>query len=632
MARIAPVPDPSVRTEGLPTAYARPFATPQGQGAGFGDVLEGAAHVASQYEQDARDRANNDALNGAIADGKLIVNTKVRDPDPNGVGYAALPGDAAIKARDKTIATVNQSLDERNSKLTPEQQRLFEPHLRALKEEAFSHIISHESEALRSVGQANFRGGVDATMQTMQSLDVLKDSTALEKQRSDLYQLGINRAKALYGNNASSEAISAIVAPELQTAALGTMQAALAEAEKAGDPTIAENAFKVVGKDLLKNHQKQISGMVEALTAKKTIADGAKDIIGGSVSSTMVPGGNSIALVDGDRFAAKVAAIPLDTPHREEIVKAAEDSRKRLDAAKDAAVGTVVQRILKGGDPQAIGDFRLDRPGVSAADRMWLRDVDEKKLIALRDMQDRELRKSQRDIDLQSQRNYNNLITMMRDEVQRRTVWGPMSPDQFRAKLLDDDTFPGGFSEKVTKQALGAFNTLKNEVGKPQEPVQSAVSEIIKAAFKGNQNAAKDYIGPIHDEVAHFITSEKQKHNGVAPDLAAVRAHGLEQLARGAITKVGEVPGFFDFNSTRLIDFLRKPEFVGKQFNPQGGGPVTVREGAPGAPTPTPASAAPPTTPGAVDKAALEAKARARLAKDPNDKWGKSVLGALGVK
>jgi hypothetical protein len=410
------------------------------------------------------------------------------------------------------------------------------------------------------------------------------------------------------------------------------MQTALVQAEQAGDPKIASNAFDVLGKYLLKNHQKQIGGMVEALTAKAAIATGAKDIIGGSVSSTMVPGGDSIALVDGDRFAAKVAAIPLDTPHREEIVKAAEDSRKRLDAAKDAAVGTVVQRILKGGDPQAIGDFRLDRPGVSAADRMWLRDVDEKKLIALRDMQDRELRKSQRDIDLQSQRNYNNLITMMRDEVQRRTVWGPMSPDQFRAKLLDDDTFPGGFSEKVTKQALGAFNTLKNEVGKPQEPVQSAVSEIIKAAFKGNQNAAKDYIGPIHDEVAHFIASEKQKHNGVAPDLAAVRAHGLEQLARGAITKVGEVPGFFDFNSTRLIDFLRKPEFVGKQFNPQGGGPVTVREGAPGAPTPTPASAAPPTTPGAVDKAALEAKARARLAKDPNDKWGKSVLGALGVK
>jgi hypothetical protein len=583
MARIPVTQEPSVRTEGLPTPYARPFATPQGQGAGFGDVLEGAAHVGSEYVQDARQRADAANIQGAWGQGQDALNKTILDPEK---GYSSLRGSDAMAGREKALGSFNKALDGINEKLTPDQQRMFEPHLRALREQGYTHVIAHEAREQESYAQGNFKGNVDSTMETMQMPQIVADPDQLKASVGKLFQAGIDEGKRRYGTDASKEAIQSVVDPMLQQAALGGMQAALTQAEQSGDPTIAKNAFDVLGKYLLKNHNKQIGGMVEALTAKAAIATGAKDIIGGSVSSTMVPGGDSIALVDGDRFAAKVAAIPLDTPHREEIVKAAEDSRKRLDTAKDAAIGTVVQRILKGGDPQAIGDFRLDRPGVSAVDRMWLRDVDEKKLIALRDMQDREATKTRRERETDSLANYNNLITMMRDETQRRNLWGPMSPDQFRAKLLDGDTFPGGFSDKQVKAAQVAFNTLKNEVGRPQEPVQTAVSEIIKATFKGNQNAAKDYVGPIHDEVVNFIASEKQKHNGVAPDPAAVRAHGLEQLARGSITKVGEAPGFLDFNSTRLIDFLRKPEFVGKQFNPQGGGPVNVREGVPGAAVP----------------------------------------------
>src|SRR3954467_1129410 len=145
MARIPVVQEPSVRTEGLPTPYARPFATPQGQGAGFGDVLEGAAHVASQFEQDARDRANLAATDGAWGAGKQVLNIKVKDPDPNGVGYARLAGKDAMDARTQTVETVNKSLDEVNAKLNPEQQRMFASRLQALKEEAFNHIVSHES-------------------------------------------------------------------------------------------------------------------------------------------------------------------------------------------------------------------------------------------------------------------------------------------------------------------------------------------------------------------------------------------------------------------------------------------------------------------------------------------------------
>src|SRR4051794_46455 len=99
MGRVAQVPDPSLDTRPLPTPYQQPFATPQGQGAGFGDVLEGAAHVASQFERDAKEQADTTADQAAQASGKLIVATKVTDADPNGVGYLRLRGKDALAAR-----------------------------------------------------------------------------------------------------------------------------------------------------------------------------------------------------------------------------------------------------------------------------------------------------------------------------------------------------------------------------------------------------------------------------------------------------------------------------------------------------------------------------------------------------
>jgi flagellar hook-basal body complex protein FliE len=108
MARIPVVQDPSVRTEGLPTPYARPFATPQGQGAGFGDVLEGAARVASDYVQEARQKADAASIQGAWGQAQDALNKTILDPEK---GYSSLRGSDAMAGREKALGTYNKALD-----------------------------------------------------------------------------------------------------------------------------------------------------------------------------------------------------------------------------------------------------------------------------------------------------------------------------------------------------------------------------------------------------------------------------------------------------------------------------------------------------------------------------------------
>lgn len=571
MAGIPGVPDPRAATAPLPGVYEQPYASAEAQGAGVGRLVERGAQMAGDFAREAKAKADMSQVLGAVASGKDALNKIILDDQS---GYSSLRGADAMAGRQKALEAFDKSMAQARARLTDDQRRMFEPHALSIHEQAFSHVISHEAQEQERYSQAQFRGNLDATMETMQKPAILSDSGALRLQVDSLYQAGIDEARRRYGADASKDAISAVVTPELQKAALGGMQAALAQAEQSGDPTVAQNALKTLGGYLITGHQKQFAGMVEAMTAKVVILADARRIVGGSVESLAVPGGDPVAQVDGAKFAALIAAIPDDAPHREEIVKAAEASRDRLQKALDGAVSKVVSRVLAAGDPDATGDFRLDRPSVSAADRQWLRRVDEKKLIALRDMEDKGRRQTTREDDHQSQRNYNNLITQMMDAKARRQDWGQMSPDEFRSRLLDDSQYPGGFTDKWTKAANSAFAKLKGEIGKPEEPIQASVNEVLKAVFKTNPNGAKDYVGPVHDAIVRFIDSEKQKHNGVAPDIATVRAFGEKELAKGSITKIGEAPGWLDFNSTRLVDFERKPEFAGKQFNLPGAAPI----------------------------------------------------------
>lgn len=633
MARIPVVQEPSVRTEGLPTPYARPYATPQGEGAGFGNVLEGAAHVASQFEQEARQKADAANIQGAWGAGQDLLNKQILDPKS---GYSALRGKDAMDARDKVLGDYNKGLEEINSGLTPQQQTMFAPHLRTLKEQGFTHSISHESVEMERYSQAQFKGNIDSTMETMQQPAIIASPDDLKSNVGKLYQAGIDEAKRRYGTDASKDAITSVVDPMLQQAALGGMQAALTQAEQSGDPTVASNAFNVLGKYLLKNHQKQIGGMVAALTRKQETSDFAAQAVAAATTSIVVPGGGTVARVDEDKLGVATSKLAADDPFRDDKVKAAEASKERINKVFDGAKAKVIRRIMTAGDPDATGNFRLDAPGVSVIDRMWLRDVNEKDLIGLRDLQEKEARGRTRADNDTSARNYNRLISrMVLDPKARREEWGPLDPDQFTARLLDEEKFPGGFTTKGIKDAQAAFKKVKDEIGKSEEPIATTLREALNQTFKGNAKQADPYVGPLHTALIRFYDSEMKKKNGVAPDSGAMLEFAQKELAQGKITPAGQEPSWYNFAGPRLIDFQTKPENIGKRFTPAGGGAPIERGMDTLVPAVQPAvvpQAATPTVPGAIDKAALEAKARARLAKDPNDKWGNSVLGALGVK
>src|SRR5947209_2810789 len=98
MARILPVPDPTASTAPVPTPYERPFATPEGQGAGLGDVAEQAGRVVEGYARDATEKANTAAVLGAIGKGQAALNTFILD-DRN--GYASLRGSDAMAGREQ---------------------------------------------------------------------------------------------------------------------------------------------------------------------------------------------------------------------------------------------------------------------------------------------------------------------------------------------------------------------------------------------------------------------------------------------------------------------------------------------------------------------------------------------------
>src|SRR4051812_36464665 len=111
MARIPMVQEPNVRPEAMPTPYERPFATPQGQGADFGGLIQAGAHVASQYEEDARQKADAAQIQGAQAAGQDLLNKKILDPEK---GYVSLRGDDAMKGRDKALGEYNKGLADIN--------------------------------------------------------------------------------------------------------------------------------------------------------------------------------------------------------------------------------------------------------------------------------------------------------------------------------------------------------------------------------------------------------------------------------------------------------------------------------------------------------------------------------------
>jgi hypothetical protein len=608
MARIPVVQEPSVRTEGLPTPYARPFATPQGEGAGFGQLLEQGAGVAAQYLQEARQKADAANIQGAWGAGQDLLNKTILDPEK---GYSSLRGDDAMKGREKFLGDYNKGLDQINEKLTPDQQRMFEPHLRALREQGFTHTISHESVEMERYAQANAKGNIDSTMETMQMPQIIADPVQLKAQVDKLFQASIDEGKRRYGTSASKEALSSVIDPALQTAALGGMQAALAQAQAAGDPTIASNAFGVLGKYLLKNHQKQIGGMVEALTAKKAIADGAQAVISGATTSVILPDGGQVARVDGGKVAGGVADLKDDTPHLSEIQDAIEKKQARLNKVWDAAAGTVYQRVE--GDALKGGGFDLDRS--SAVDKEWLRKNAPDLLLKLQKEEDRGTRAAA------TRESHDAYSELMLDMDARREFYKDFSVPQF-GKWAIDHGVAGLDLDKARKHFADV------QKGGLSETINKTVAESLMNVFPDDKETQKHLQGDLLDATKEFVENWQKATQGQTPKTKDIRQFVEAELVSG---KVKDVHWYYDPRVTRL-EYQRTNAYRGKSFEPFDTAAKTIPEPPKGPPevhAATPAEAPAPRVPqmSDADVAAIE-----WLGKNPNDPGAEKVRAKLRAK
>lgn len=543
MARIAAVPEPSAETDRLPTPYQAPYVTPEGEGAGFGRVMEQAGTVLAGYAKDAKERADTTAEVAAFANGQHVINSAVTD---DRTGYVSLRGKDAIDARDKTLETVNKQLDAVNSGLSPDQQRRFAPRLQQLKEETQRTVINHESREIQAYSTAQYKGAVDETVKSMQAPDVVTDPDSLQAKVSNLYQVGIDEAKRRYGQNASKDAISAVVTPELQNASLAAMQAAVAQADAAGDPTIAKKAFDVLGKYMVTNHQQQFAKFVGALTAKDEISKNSRGIVASSVDSVPVPGADPVARVDDTRFAKILATIAPDSKYAAEIEAAANKQRETLGKVWNAAAGTVYHRVES--DAMQGGGFDLSR--AKTADVEWLRinDPDAHLKLIHEDQKGDKAATSQASAEAYS--------SLAADMAAHPDVYKEMSAPQFTKLSVDQ-----GVGARDRVKALNLFEATQK--AGLSEKINATVRDQILSALPNTGDAPdRDALhGPVLDAATKWVDNYKAGAEGKLPKTDEIRQFIDSELA--TVKVVGSSGRFWPDGTVRRIEYERNAAYRG---------------------------------------------------------------------
>lgn len=537
MARIPGVPDPTVNEAPLPTPYERPFATPEAQGAGLGTELTRAGGVAEDLAREWRQKADTSAVLGAQAQAKAAYNDLILDPVK---GYSSLRGADAMKGRDAVLQKFNQRMQEISQGLSNDEQRLhFAQTAKAIQQQGYAHVASHEGLEQERYMQAQFRGNLDQTMVTMENPATVSDPAALKAQIDSLFQAGIDEAKRRYGQNASKDAVASVVVPELQKAALGTMEAAISTQ----DPTIAKAAFDQVGKYMVTNHQRFYAGLVEKLSTQAAVASQTRQIISSSAVSVPIPGGDPIAHIDGTQVAAKVAALPPETPHLGDIIKSTETEQARQGKVWEAATGTILGRV--GSAALLGGGFDLDR--AKPQDVEWLRVNAYSDLLKLRQQETKANSK-------QSEEAFSGFAS---DLAAHRDVYVNMSVPELEKHTLDL-----GMNGKDRVRALKLFQGVQQ--GQLAEKINQTVGDELKKAFEYDQQARDQLHGRLLDATTKFVDTWKASTEGKVPPTEKIREFVASELVAG---KVGDVHWYWD-PRMRRIEYETTPEYKGKPFTP----------------------------------------------------------------
>jgi hypothetical protein len=358
MAGIQQIPATATgQVDALPQPYDTQGYSPDAYGAGLGDAATRASQVIAGIARDAQEKADTTAVIDAIGKAKSSLNGRILDPVN---GYAATKGADAITQREKALNTFNQDLSDIESGLTnDDQRRVFEQHLNTIREQGVLHAYSHEATQQEDLAKARYRGAADATVRTMQS--VIGDPQQVQQQIDDLRQISTAEALRQFGRDPN--AVQAVVGPEMQRAAIAGMEAATAPGSP---PQVAQAALEKL-KPFLGNHEYHYANLVAGVVQHAEVNRQAAQIIGTGLQDVVLPGGEQAKRIDPSKVLTQLANLKPDDPNRDAIEREVERRQKAWGEAWNQNVARVVTSAQQFGDPNATGEFNMDRVPVAPA-------------------------------------------------------------------------------------------------------------------------------------------------------------------------------------------------------------------------------------------------------------------------
>lgn len=607
-------PTPGVAPRPMETPYNGNRTSPEEFGAGAGQVAEQAGSDLGKIGAAYQERANAVADEAAFGKAQALLNNSILDEKTGFLGQKG--SDALDKAQDYTDKFTN-GLNQIRQSLSPAQWQRIGYRMDRLRESGLRLAATHERQQHDVIADATFRGAEAASTDTLAQM-AGDPNTSPEQMKDALKQLvanGQNRAQYKYGANPPADAVKLESLPILNTASVKAMSEAVAT----GDPQHAERALQLFG-PYLGVHAKLYTSAVNKMLAQQTIAREGEKILGAATDAVALPDGSAIARPSAGRIDAGLAAIKPDNQHAADILKYVEDNQKRQEKAFSDAAGEVYDRVRHAGTDPVTGKFRLDAPGVSQLDKVWLQQhgTEQFSLNKLSALDYRNQREATGEDRATSKEAYTGLYSDMINPARRLAAYGQMSQADFNAQL---DDLP--LTDDHKKLALKEFSRIKDAAGKLEETVPDVVNKTLEKALPSDPAKRKDLAGALGNAVQQFVDEHKAAHNGAAPDRATVSKFAEHEMADGEIVNPY-------WNDTMFrIEAQRDKTLVGKHFAVKDE-PDEVIGAAPAPHEQQPAPKKPP-EPSPQDKAALDWLADPKNATTPAADRVRAKLKAKGL-
>ena len=340
--------------------------SPDAEGAAVGEGLQQVGGALGDMQLARKRKADTVAIENAYSAAQKALNDTILNPQTGylgkkGADAALTPGQPAdTKAPIEPYLTqFNQALDNITSSLTNEdQKREVGWRLARLRETGMRTAYEHEREEGNKVGAAIHAGAQDQAVQTA-AINAAKPGstdTELNKPLVDIMTNATIRAKALYGDNASKDAIQSLAGPDLQRAALSAMLAGL---DAPGtSPARAQQLFNVYG-ELLGQHR----GAIEK--AMQNVQD--DDVAKAQGSAIIAAATNKrTGWVDPDKAQQLLTAIPESTSKGDVLGYVQKRLQQSLQMRRDQLNKHVDDVYQQAGDDQGRLDLSLVKPSTKA--------------------------------------------------------------------------------------------------------------------------------------------------------------------------------------------------------------------------------------------------------------------------